>query len=93
MRKQYWGVLALLLVISMIASACATPVTSPAGGTSATAAPAQAQPTAAGAEATAAPAASGGLQIPDVEQGKFNVAGVLIGPHDDGGYSQAHYEG
>src|SRR5512143_2475915 len=39
------------------------------------------------------PAAGGGLQIPDVQQGKFNVAFVLIGPHDDGGWSQAHYEG
>ena len=35
----------------------------------------------------------GELQIPDVEEGKFNVAMVLIGPHDDGGWSQAHYEG
>jgi basic membrane protein A len=34
-----------------------------------------------------------GLQIPDIEKGKFNVAMVLIGPHDDGGWSQAHYEG
>jgi basic membrane protein A len=33
------------------------------------------------------------LQIPDIEEGKFNVAMVLIGPHDDGGWSQAHYEG
>ncbi len=33
------------------------------------------------------------LQIPDVVAGKFNVAMVLIGPHDDGGWSQAHYEG
>jgi basic membrane protein A len=33
------------------------------------------------------------LQLPDVEAGKFNVAMVLIGPHDDGGWSQAHYEG
>jgi basic membrane protein A len=33
------------------------------------------------------------LQIPDVASGKFNVAMVLIGPHDDGGWSQAHYEG
>jgi basic membrane protein A len=40
-------------------------------------------------------AAQGGanLQIPDVVAGKFNVAMVLIGPHDDGGWSQAHYEG
>jgi basic membrane protein A len=41
----------------------------------------------------AAEPGAGGLQIPDIEQGKFNVAAVLIGPHDDGGWSQAHYEG
>lgn len=37
--------------------------------------------------------AAGAPQIPDVVEGKFNVAMVLIGPHDDGGWSQAHYEG
>jgi len=36
---------------------------------------------------------SAGFEIPAVEEGKFNVAMVLIGPHDDGGWSQAHYEG
>jgi len=41
----------------------------------------------------AKPQATGGLQIPDIVKGKFNVAYVLIGPHDDGGWSQAHYEG
>src|SRR5215207_5890691 len=35
----------------------------------------------------------GELQIPDAVEGQFNVAMVLIGPHDDGGWSQAHYEG
>lgn len=35
----------------------------------------------------------GGFEIPNIENGKFNVAMVLIGPHDDGGWSQAHYEG
>src|SRR5512137_3219721 len=35
----------------------------------------------------------GGFQIPEIQSGKFNVAAVLIGPHDDGGWSQAHYEG
>src|SRR3990172_3012252 len=35
----------------------------------------------------------GNFQIPNVEKGKFNIAMVLIGPHDDGGWSQAHYEG
>lgn len=38
-------------------------------------------------------ASSSALQIPDIVPGKFNVAMVLIGPHDDGGWSQAHYEG
>ena len=37
--------------------------------------------------------AAGAPEIPDVVEGKFNVAMVLIGPHDDGGWSQAHYEG
>lgn len=35
----------------------------------------------------------GNFQIPDVEKGKFNIAFVLIGPHDDGGWSQSHFEG
>ena len=33
------------------------------------------------------------MQIPEIQEGKFNIAAVLIGPHDDGGWSQAHYEG
>ena len=37
--------------------------------------------------------AGANLQVPDVVAGKFNVAMVLIGPHSDGGWSQAHYEG
>jgi len=35
----------------------------------------------------------GGFEIPAIEKGKFNVAMVLIGPHNDGGWSQAHFEG
>ncbi len=42
---------------------------------------------------TATPEVVGGFQIPTIEAGKFNVAMVLIGPHDDGGWSQAHFEG
>jgi basic membrane protein A len=36
---------------------------------------------------------AGGPQVPDIVEGKFNVAMVLIGPHNDGGWSQAHHEG
>jgi basic membrane protein A len=39
------------------------------------------------------PEVVGGFEIPTVEEGKFNIAMVLIGPHDDGGWSQAHFEG
>ena len=34
-----------------------------------------------------------GLEIPDVEEGKFNVAVVMLSNHDDGGWSQAQWEG
>lgn len=77
MRKSLLQVFVLLTALSLVLAACG-------GQPAATQAP---------AAATQAPAESGGLQIPDIEQGKFNVAAVLIGPHDDGGWSQAHYEG
>jgi basic membrane protein A len=62
-KKRSW-VLALVLIASLLLSACAEE-----------------------------PEVVGGFEIPAIEKGKFNVAMVLIGPHDDGGWSQAHYEG
>jgi basic membrane protein A len=47
----------------------------------------------AGCQQVEQPEEVGGFQIPATEEGKFNVAMVLIGPHDDGGWSQAHFEG
>ena len=81
MSKKLWSLIAVLLVLSMLVTACA-PAAAPA-----TQAPAAAATTA------PAPAAAGQFQIPDIQEGKFNVGMVLIGPHDDGGWSQAHYEG
>jgi len=87
----------LLIALAMLLTACGgatAPAAAPAPTTSAPAAEATAAPA---AEATAAPAAggetAGNFQIPAVEDGKFNVGMILIGPHDDGGWSQAHYEG
>jgi len=76
---------AALIAGSLILSACSA--APPAGSASAGGG--------GGGTACAATGTQGGanLQIPDVEAGKFNVAMVLIGPHDDGGWSQAHYEG
>jgi basic membrane protein A len=77
--------MALMLVLSACGGAAPQATEAPAGNDApvATDAPAATEP----------PATGGELQIPDVEEGKFNVAMVLIGPHDDGGWSQAHYEG
>lgn len=86
--QKTFRILALVLVLSLILAACAQTAQPPA---------ASEQPQA--PEQTEAPAATeaspetGGFQIPDIMEGKFNVAMVLIGPHDDGGWSQAHYEG
>jgi basic membrane protein A len=77
MRKSLLQVFVLLVVLSLALTAC--------GGAAA--------PTSSAATQPPAQSGSGELQIPDIEQGKFNVAMVLIGPHDDGGWSQAHYEG
>jgi basic membrane protein A len=79
--------LPLLVAALMIATACTTS-SAPSGGS---AAPGGASSAPGSSAAPAGSAAT--LQIPDVEAGKFNVAMVLIGPHDDGGWSQAHYEG
>lgn len=46
-----------------------------------------------GGEARCEAGAASGTQIPEIVEGRFNVAMVLIGPHNDGGWSQAHYEG
>lgn len=94
-NKTLFKVVTLLTALAMFVAACGggaatqAPPTQP--GTAPT--PAGAEPTPAGAEPTEAPETVGGFQIPAIEEGKFNVAMVLIGPHDDGGWSQAHYEG
>ena len=50
-------------------------------------------PLVAAQEDTDCSAIVGGVQLPETVDGKFNVAMVLIGPHNDGGWSQAHFEG
>jgi basic membrane protein A len=93
MRKSLF-VIALLTILSLVLSACGTPATPTEAPVPTEAPKATEAPVATEAPApTEAPADTGGLQIPDVVDGKFNVAMVLIGPHDDGGWSQAHYEG
>jgi basic membrane protein A len=89
MRKTILHVAVLTMALALILSACAPATATQAPPPANTSAPAATV----APVATQAPAVTGGLQIPEIEQGKFNVAEVLIGPHDDGGWSQAHYEG
>ena len=91
MRKDIsrLAIIALALMLALSACGGAKPVATEAPVTGATEAPVAATEA---PVATEAPA-SEGFQIPEVVDGKFNVAMVLIGPHDDGGWSQAHYEG
>ena len=91
MRKNIsrLAIIALALMLALSACGGAKPVATEAPVTGATEAPVAATEA---PVATEAPA-SEGFQIPEVVDGKFNVAMVLIGPHDDGGWSQAHYEG
>jgi basic membrane protein A and related proteins len=79
--------LSLLAIAALAFGACSTTTGSPA------AASAGASGASAECAGTGTKGGSADLQIPDVVSGKFNVAMVLIGPHDDGGWSQAHYEG
>ncbi len=92
-QKRLWILLVLTAVLALVLAAC--------GGSAAE--PAAAEPTAAASEAVeapaeeavpaveeAAPSEEGKYQIPEVEEGKYNVAFVYVGPHEDGGWSQAH---
>ncbi len=81
MQSKLWRLASLVAILALLVSAC-QPAATPTAAPQATA-----------EQPTAAPDTGGELQIPAIEEGKFNVAMVLIGPHDDGGWSQAHYEG
>jgi basic membrane protein A len=47
----------------------------------------------AGAPPSTSVAQVNGFQIPPIKPNQFNIAFVLLGPHDDEGWSQSHYEG
>ena len=80
--KNRWTVLTLMLAMALLFSACAAPA----------AAPAASDGDAPAAE-EAAPADTGSIQIPEVVDGKFNVAFVYVGPIGDGGWTYSHNQG
>ena len=89
-QRRVWQIVLLLALLTLLLGACSQAAT-PAPAASNSGAKATAAPAAA---ATEAPAASAGsYQIPTTEEGKYNVAFVYVGPHDDGGWTQAHDTG
>jgi len=84
LHNKMWKVIAILVILTMALAAC--------GGSQPVAEEPAVEEPAAEEPAVEEPAV-GGFEIPAVEEGKFNIAMVLIGPHDDGGWSQAHYDG
>jgi basic membrane protein A len=86
----------VLVIVALLVSACAAPAApaAPAGGETAAAETTTEAAEAPAADAPAdAPADAGGIQMPQIEEGKFNVAFVYIGPIGDGGWTYAHNEG
>ena len=97
-QKKFSTLLTLLLLLTMTLAAC-VPAAVPGGSESAPAAEApaagggqEAAPPANPAESNAEPT-DGNIQIPEIEEGKFNVAFVYVGPIGDGGWTYAHDEG
>jgi len=82
MKNKVFWLFSILLIAAMLLTAC----------TPAEEAPAAEEPAAEEAAAEE-PAEAGGLQIPEIEEGKFNVALVMLSNHDDGGWSQAQWDG
>ncbi len=92
-QKRHVSLFGVVMSTVLLVAACgggSTPTTKPTTAATSSGAPATSAPA---GSATATASAAANFEIPDIEQGKFNVAMVLIGPHDDGGWSQAHYEG
>ncbi|MDT8304668.1 MAG: BMP family ABC transporter substrate-binding protein [Anaerolineae bacterium] len=91
--KKLWKLLALMMVLVLALVACGGNEEVPAANTQ----PAETT-TNEGEAAVEEPAeteaeevtTTGGYQIPAVQEGMHNVAFVYVGPHDDGGWSQAH---
>jgi basic membrane protein A len=87
--KTLWKFFLVTLILTLVLAAC--------GGSAEPAAEEAAEEPAAAEEAAeevaeepAAPAEEGSYQIPAIEEGKYNVGFVYVGPHDDGGWTQAH---
>jgi basic membrane protein A len=87
MKRFAWIGLAILVLVLIAAQCGAASQPEPAAEEPVAEEPAAEEPA---AEEPAAETGAGKYQIPAIEEGKYNVAFVYVGPHDDGGWTQAH---
>ena len=94
--KRFVWITAIILTLALVAAQCgAAPAAQPVEEKPAAEAPAATEAPAAEAPAATEEAAASGdvegkYQVPSIEEGKYNAAFVYVGPHDDGGWTQAH---
>ena len=74
MKKKFVWLVSILLIIVFVLSACTK----------------EAAPEVVNCRAETTSEAVGAYQVPTAIEGCYNVAFVYVGPHDDGGWSQAH---
>jgi basic membrane protein A len=88
-KQRMWVALSVFMLAAIIFGGCvASQPTAPAASDTAASDTAASAPAESGE--AAAPAEGAAVQIPDIEEGKYNVAFIYVGPHDDGGWSQSH---
>ncbi|MBV7334076.1 BMP family ABC transporter substrate-binding protein [Chloroflexi bacterium TSY] len=72
----------LLLIFALVLAACPAPTAETSSSEESSTTPSD-----------SGASGSGGIQIPEIEDGMFNVAFVYVGPIGDGGWTYAHNEG
>lgn len=90
MKRLSWLILVGLMVALVAGCAGAPPPPPPAAEDAAPADEAAPAEEAAPAQEAASTDGESKYQIPAIEEGKYNVGFVYVGPHDDGGWTQAH---
>ncbi|GAB4578340.1 MAG: BMP family ABC transporter substrate-binding protein [Anaerolineales bacterium] len=90
MKKNiFWLLISLMTIVALAACQPAAPAEETATEEPVAEEPVAEEP-AVDCKAASEATAEGNYQIPAIIEGCFNVAFVYVGPHDDGGWTQAH---
>jgi len=90
MKKSLFWLFSILLIAAFVLSACGGAEEPAAVEEPAAEEEAMAEEEMVNCQAEAAAETEGTYQIPATIEGCYNVAFVYVGPHDDGGWTQAH---